>query len=164
MAETKCPVDKDFGLNRSIFRDKTNLFQAEFPRKHHTCQTHLGCCFRTCQIVDTHLGAGMQREIRQSIPQHSNQPDILYNNAVGSVFRCHTGATNRTLNLSVINECIERGIYFAATYSAVSCCFFEFLSCEIFGSSPCIVITEPEIHCVRTVLNGCNHSLGRSCR
>ncbi len=69
-------------LRVRLLPDIGNFPDGEFPGEHHAGNSRLTGRQHTLGIMKGHLGAGMQRDVRVSVPQQPRQTDILDNDRV----------------------------------------------------------------------------------
>ena len=75
IAHAKGPVDKDLDLNGGV--------GADVPGKHHPGKAQPVCLQNAADIVDGHLGGGMDGHIRRQRADHPGHAKILHDQGVG---------------------------------------------------------------------------------
>ena len=163
MAEAQCTVDKYLRFYRRMFCYELYLLETQLARKDCTGKSHLGRCLNAGKVMDAHLGARVQRNIRHGLSQYAQEPEILHKDGIRAEIRHAPCKLDSLLHLPVADERVHRDIDLAVAYTAVSDRLFKFLVAEIFCSAASIEYSKSHIHRIRAVLNGGNDRLRRAC-
>ena len=154
IAEAQRTMHKDLGLDARVLRDEADLLERELAREHGAGDAHLGRSFDSGEVVDAHLRARVQRDIRQSITQHARKPQILHEDRVRSGVRRLLRERGGGLHLAVTHEGVERDVDLAAADMAVAHRFCKRLPCEIIRAPARVEpVAKAHIHRVRPVLH-----------
>ena len=162
MAEAQRPVDEDLRLDGRVFGDEADLFDAQLPGQHRPRHAQLRRGLHPLQVVDGHLGAGVQGDVRQVLADGGGQAQVLHQDGVGPGFGGEPRALQRALHLPVVDQGIQSHIDLAAADAAVAHGPCEFFVVEILCAAPGVEVAHAEIHGVRPVLDGGDDSLGRA--
>ena len=162
MAEAERPVDKDLGLDGGAPGDIADLLIAQLPGQHRPGHAQLRRGLHALQVVDGHLGAGVQGNVRQVLADGGGQAQILDDDAVGPGLGGKPRALQRALHLPVVDKRIERHVHLAAADAAVAHGAFEFLFGKVFCAAAGVEIAHAHIDRVRPVLDGGDDGLGRA--
>ena len=161
VAEAQGAVDEDLGLNGGVLRDIADLVKAQLPCQHGAGYAELGCRLHARKVVDGHLGARVQGNVGQVLPDRGDEAEILDDDAVGADLGGKARSLKRGLDLTVVDEGVERHIYLAAAHMAVAHGAFKFLVGEVLRAASGVEIAHAHIDGVRAVLHRGDHSLGR---
>ncbi len=164
MAEAQRPVHEDLRLDGGAGGDGADLLQAQLPCEHGAGKPQLRRGLDAREIVQTHLGARVKRDVRQGLSDRLDQSQILDDNAVSPQIGGEAGRTHGALDLPVVDEGVERHIDLAAADAAVAHSFFKFFVGKVFGAAPGVEIAHAEIYGVRSILHGGDNGLGRAGR
>ena len=163
MAEAQRSVDEYLRFYRRMLCYELYLLETQLARKDCTGESHLGRCLNAGKVMDAHLGARVQRNIRHGFFQNAQEPEILHKDGVRAEIRYAPGKLDGLLHLPVADERVHRDIDFAVAYAAVSDRLFKLLVAEIFCSASSVEYSKSHIHRIRAVLNGGNDRLRRAC-
>ena len=161
MAEAQGAVDEDLRLDGGVLRNKADLVKAQLAGQHSPCHAELGGRLHARKVVDGHLGARVQGDVRQVLPDCGDEAEVLDDDAVGADLGGKARSLKGGLDLAVIDEGVERHIYLAAAHMAVAHGAFKFLVGEILRAAAGVEIAHAHIDGVRAVLHRGDHSLGR---
>ena len=160
VAEAQGPVDKYLRLDGGVGGDELNLLQAQLSCQDRPCKPHFRRRFHTRQIMQAHLRAGMNGNIRQGLSDGFDQAQILHNKPVRPQGGSKPGRGHGAFHLPVAYEGVQRHIHPAAPDAAVTQGLFEFFVCKIFRAPAGVEIPHAHINGVRPVLDGGNHGFG----
>ncbi len=82
MAEAQRAMDEYLRLYWSVFRNVFYLLKAQLARKHCARQPHLRRRLHAGEVVDAHLRARMEGNVRQGAAYRRDKPQILNDNPV----------------------------------------------------------------------------------
>ena len=162
MAEAQRAVDEDLRLYGGVFRDVPYLLEAELSREHRARQPHLRRRLYAGEVVDAHLRARVEGDVRQGAAYRRDKPQILNDQPVRAARGRKTRGVHRRAHLAVVDERVERDVDLAAAHAAVGHCLFKFLIREILRAASGVEVAQSEIDRVRAVLHGGNDGLRRS--
>ena len=75
-------MDKDLRLDRCVLRDELYLLKAQLAREHGAGHAHLRRGLDPGEVMDAHLRACVQRDIRQRLTYRVGKAEILNNDPV----------------------------------------------------------------------------------
>ena len=154
IAEAQRPVHEHLGLDARVLRDEADLLERELAREHGAGDAHLGRGLDPGEIVDAHLRAGVQRNVRQSGAQHAREAQILHKDRVRPGVRRLLRERGGGVHLAVAHEGVERDIDLAAADVTVAHGLGKRLPCEIIGAPARVEsVAKAHIHRVRPVLH-----------
>ena len=162
VAEAQGPVHKDLRLDGGVLSDIADLVKAQLPCQHRAGQTQLRRGLHARQIMDRHLGAGVQGDVRQVLADGGDETEILDDDAVGPAFGGEAGTVQSGLDLAVVDQGVERDVNLAAADAAVTDGALELLVGEVLRAAAGIEIAHTHIYGVRAVLHRGDDGLGRS--
>ena len=123
-------VSKRLDLHAGI-RHALELRQRAFARRHHTRKAEIAEQLRALRVVDRHLRAGMQRQLRKALPGDANHAQILHDG------RVHAGANQQlkhiaqVVHLALLDQRIDGHIDLSAPLVRVLDRFLELLIVKI---------------------------------
>ena len=154
IAEAQRPVHEHLGFNARVLRDEADLLERELAREHGAGDAHLGRGLDPGEIVDAHLRAGVQRNVRQGGAQHAREAQILHEDRVRPGVRRLLRERGGSVHLAVAHEGVERDVDLAAADVAVAHGLGKRLPCEIIGAPARVEpVAKAHIHRVRPVLH-----------
>ena len=77
MAEAQSSVDKHFSFHGGMPGDKADFIQTQLPGKYHPGNPYLSSRFHSGEIVNAHLSARVQRQIRKRPADRLSKAEIL---------------------------------------------------------------------------------------
>ncbi len=140
-------------LRRPIMAERYGAGHAHLPGGH-----------GASEVVDAHLGAGMQGQIRIGVPDCPGQAEILHKHRIRALFRGKACRRKRGRHLAVADQRVQGDVDLAGAQMTVAHSLFKLFRCEIVRRAARVEIAEAEIDGVRTVLNRCYDSLRRARR
>ena len=161
MAEAQRAVDEYLRLYGGVFRDICYLLKAQFAREHRARQPHLRRRLHTGEVVDAHLRARVEGDVRQGAAYRGDKPQILNDYPVRAALGREARGVHRRAHLPVVDERVERDVDLAAAHAAVGHRLFKFLVCKILRAAAGVEVAHSEIDRVRAVLHRGNDSLRR---
>ena len=162
VAEAQRAVDEHLRLYRRILRYVLYLLKTQLSRQHGASHAHLRRSLNAGQIVYAHLGARMQGNIRQCLPDRGHEAEILYNYPVRAASRREARVLHGRAYLSVVHERVERDVHLAAAHMAVTNGLLKFLICKILCAAAGIEVAKAHIYRVRAVLHSGDDRFRRS--
>ena len=153
-------MHEDLRLDAGVAGDLPDLLETQLAAEHRAGAAELGRGLHAGEVVDAHLRAGVQRQIRHRLTQQAHQAEILHEQRVRPVFRRLAREVQRTVELPVGDERVHRDIDLAAADVAIAHGLDELFLCEIIGSAPRVVRAEAEINRVRPVLHRRDDGVG----
>ena len=160
IAEAQRPVHEHLGFDARMLRDEADLLERELAREHGAGDAHLGRGLDPGEIVDAHLRAGVQRNVRQSGAQHACEAQILHKDRVRPGVRRLLRERGGGVHLAVAHEGVERDVDLAAADVAVAHGLGKRLLCEIIGAPARVEpVAKAHIHRVRPVLHRRNDGI-----
>ena len=162
MAEAQRAVDKNLRFDRGVPGDEFDLLQAQLPGQNGAGQSHLGGSLHACQVMQAHLGAGMEGNVRQSAAYGADKAQILHNQPVCPCGRGKPRIVHSGLHLPVVDQGVEGDVYLAAADMAVAHGLFKFLVCEVFRAPAGVEIAHAQVHGVGAVLHSSDYGLRRA--
>ena len=155
-------MDKDLRLDRCVLRDELYLLKAQLAREHGAGHAHLRRGLDPGEVMDAHLRACVQRDIRQRLTYRIGKAEILNNDPVRAELRCKARALHSLRDLTVVDQGIERDIHLAAADAAIAHRALELLIREVLRAAAGVEVAKPHIYSVRTVLHGGDNGLRRT--
>ena len=155
-------MDEDLSLDRRMLRDELYLLKAQLAREHGARHAHLRRGLDPGEVMDAHLCAGMQRDIRQRLTYRVGKAEILNDDPVCPKLRRKARTLHGLRDLAVVDQSIERDIHLAAADAAIAHRAFELLIREVLRAAAGIEVAKPHIYSVRTVLHGGDNGLRRT--
>ena len=147
-------MHEHLGFNARVLRDEADLLERELAREHGAGDAHLGRGLDPGEIVDAHLRAGVQRNVRQGGAQHARESQILHKDRVRPSVRRLLRERGGSVHLAVAHEGVERDVDLAAADVAVAHGLGKRLLCEIIGAPARVEpVAKAHIHRVRPVLH-----------
>ena len=125
MAEAQRSVDEYLRFYRRMLCYELYLLETQLARKDCTGKSHLGGRLDAGKVMDAHLGARVQRNIRHGLSQYAQEPEILHKDGVRAEIRYAPGKLDGLLHLPVADERVHRDIDLAVAYAAVSDRLFQ---------------------------------------
>ena len=162
VAEAERPVHEDLRLHGAVLRDEADLLEAQLARQYDALHAELGRGLHAREVVDAHLRARVQRDVRQGAADHRGEAQILQDQPVHADGVGQAGRLQRGVHLPVVDEGVERQVDLAAADMAVAHGLFQLFLVEVFGSAAGVEVAHAEIHGVRAVLHGGDDGLGRA--
>ena len=162
VAEAQRAVDEDLDLDGRVFGDVADLFEIELPGEHGPRHAELGRGLDALEVVDGHLGAGVQRDVRQILADGGGETQILHEDRVRSGVTRELRGLERRLDLPVAHEGVERDVDLAAADAAIAHGLLKFFLGKVFGSAAGVEIAHAEIDRVGAVLYGGNDGFRRA--
>ena len=162
IAHAQGAVDKDLDLDGAVAADIGDLLPAQLPGQHHPAHAHLRRGLDPGQIVQAHLGAGVQRDIRQGLAHGLDEAQVLDDDAVGPQVGGQPGRIHRRPDLPVVDQGVQGHIDLAAPDPAVAHGLGKFLVGEVLRAPAGVEVPHAQVHRVRAVLHGGDHGFGRS--
>ena len=160
MTEAQRPVDEDLQLNGGVGGDEFDLIAIQLPGQYHARHAQLGRGVDAGQIVDGHLGAGVQRQIRADSPQHAGRAQVLHQHGVRAAVAEEAARLRDGVQLPVADQRVQRDVDLAAALPAVFYGIEIFPAAEVFRAPAGVEgILQPQIDGVRAVLHGGHHRL-----
>ena len=160
IAEAQRPVHEHLGFDARMLRDEADLLERELAREHGAGDAHLGRGLDPGEIVDAHLRAGVQRNVRQSGAQDARETQILHKDRVRPGVRRLLRERGGSVHLAVAHEGVERDVDLAAADVAVAHGLGKRLLCEIIGAPARVEpVAKAHIHRVRPVLHRRNDGI-----
>ena len=135
--------------------------EAQLPGQYRPGQAHFGGGLHPGQIMYAHLGAGMDGQIRQRLPDGPHQAQILHDDAIRPAAGGQPGGGHGRLHLPVSHQGVQGHIDLAAPDAAVAHGLFKIFLTEVLGAPAGIEVPQAHIYGVRPVLHGGNHRLRR---
>ena len=154
-------MDKDLRLDGGVLGDEPDLFKAQLPGQHRPGQPHLCGGLHPGQIMYAHLGAGMDGQIRQRLPDGPHQAQILHDDPIGPAAGGQPGGGHGRFHLPVSHQSVQRHIDLAAPDTAVAHGLFKFFLTEVLGAPAGVEVPHAHIDRVRPVLHGGDYRLRR---
>ena len=74
-----------FGFDAAALCDEADLIQRQLPGEHHPGKAHLFAGDGPRQVVNSHLGGGVHRQIGGQRPHHAQHAQILDDDGAGSL-------------------------------------------------------------------------------
>ena len=136
--------------------------KAQLAREHGAGHAHLRRGLDPGEVMDAHLRACVQRDIRQRLTYRIGKAEILNNDRVRAELRCEARALHSLRNLTVVDQGIERDIHLAAADAAIAHRALELLIREVLRAAAGVEVAKPHIYSVRTVLHGGDNGLRRT--
>ena len=157
-------MDEDLHLDGAARGDEADLLGGKLAREDDPAHAELRRGVDPGEIMDGHLGAGVQRKIGADAAQHAREPEVLHQHGVRPRVGHEAPKLRRLLHLAVAHEGVHRDINAAAALVAVAQRVYKFLLGKIFRAPAGVEAAEPQINGVRPVLNGGDNSLRASGR
>ena len=162
VAEAQRAVDEDLGLDGSAGGDVTDLIDRQLAREHGARESHLGRGLDPGEIVDAHLRAGVQGNVRQRGAQRAHEPEILHDQSVGAERGDEPRLGDGRFRFTVVHERVERDIDPAAADAAVAHGLLKLFLGKVFRSAAGVEVAQTEIDRVGAVLYGGNDGFRRA--
>ena len=155
VAEAQRPVDEHLQLDGGALRDEADLLFIQLPRQYHALHPQLRRGEDAGEIVDAHLGAGVEREIGAGRAQHPRRAQVLHQHRVGAGLAEEAPGVRQLLQFPVRGERVERDIDLAAALTAVFDGLEVLLAAKIFRVAPGVErAVKAEVDGIRAVLHG----------
>ena len=153
VAEAQRAVNEDLRLDGCVAAYELYLLERKLAGKHSAGKPHLGSSLNACKIVYAHLGAGVQRNIRNCLSEHGQQAEILHEYRGCTEVGDSASKPGSLFHLPVADKGIHRDINLAVSYTAVSYRLFKFLFVKILSTPARIEDAQAHIHRISAVLN-----------
>ena len=161
MAEAEGAVDENLRLNGGVLGNELDLLEAQLPGQYRPGQAHFGGGLHPGQVMYAHLGAGMDGQIRQRLPDGPHQAQILHDDPVRPAAGGQPGSGHGGFHLPVCHQGVQGHIDLAAPDAAVAHGLFKIFLTEVLGAPAGVEVPQAHIYGVRPVLHGGNHCLRR---
>ena len=162
IAEAQRAVHEHLRLDARVFGNRANLVERKLPRQHRAGEAHFGGGLHAREVVNAHLRARVQRNVRHGVAQHAHQAEILHDNRIRAVVRRLARQIGSGCHLPVAHEGVERDIDLAAADVAVAHRLGKLILCEIVRAAARVVRAKAHVNRVGAVLHRGNHGVRRS--
>ena len=155
-------MGEDLNLNGGIGADVGDLVPGQLPGEDHAGHALVRAELHAVQVVDAHLGGGVDRHIRGHLAEHPEHPQVLDQHGVHPEAAALLGHLGRGGELPVGEQGIQRQIDLHAPEMAVRNRRRKFLRGEILRVAAGVKVSVSKIDGVRAGLNRGGYRLGRS--
>ena len=161
VAHAQGPVGEHLDLDGGVLADVFDLIPAQLPGEDRPGHAQVGHHLHTVQIVDGHLGGGVDGQVGGYLPHHPQHPHVLHQHRVGPQGGGLGGKLRRLGQLPVGEQGIEGQIYLGSPHMAIRNRRRKFLPGEILRVAAGVKVPVSQIDGVRAVLYGRRHGLHR---
>ena len=123
-----------------------DLCQGQLSGEHHPGKAQVGRLFDPLQVMDGHLGGGVDGEIGGRGPDHPGHPQVLDDEGVGPQLAEAEHRLPGPGQLPVGEEGVEGDIGFDPPQAAEAHGLLQVLPLQIFGVAPGVEVPGAEIH------------------
>ena len=152
-------MGKYLDLNGGALADIFDLVPGQLPGEHRTGHAQVGHHLYAVQIVDGHLGGGVDRQIGGHLAHHPQYAHVLHQHRVGSQSAGLHGKVGGLRQLTVGEQGVQGQIDLGSPHMAIRNRRRKFLPGEILRVAAGIKISVSQIDGVRAVLYSRRHGL-----
>jgi len=152
-------VGEDLDFDGGALTDVGDLVPGQLPGEHRPLKPQISGLLDAVQIVQRHLGGGVEGQIGGYLPQHPQHAQILYQHRVRPDGRGVCGVFGGFGQLPVGEQGVQRQIDLGAPQMAIRNRRRKFLPGEILCIAAGVKIPISQIDGVRAVLHGRGHRL-----
>ena len=153
------PVGEHLDLNGGVLADVFDLVPGQFPGEHRTGHAQVGHHLDAVQVVDGHLGGGVDQQVGGHLAHHPQHTHVLYQHRIGPQAAGLGGELRRLGQLPVGEQGVQGQIHLGAPHMAIRNRRRKFLPGEILRVAAGIKISVSQIDGVRAVLYSRRHGL-----
>ena len=146
-------VAKNFDFNGGALADEFNGVPGELPGEDHTGHAQVGHLLHSVQVVNRHLGGGVDGQVGGGLAQHAQYAQILHQHRVHPQGAGLGGALGGALHLPVGDQCVQGQVEPAPPQVAVGDRLGELLLAEIFRVAAGVEVAVTQVNRVGAVLH-----------
>ena len=138
-----------FDLHAGI-RHLLKLRKRAFARRHHARKAEIPEQPRSLRVIDRHLCAGMQRQLRKALSGDAHHAQILHDGSVHAGMNKQLEHVTQIVHLALLDQRIDRNIDLPAAFVRIFNRLFELLIVKVARIAACAKGRIAQIYRVRT--------------
>ena len=152
-------MGEDLDFDGGALADGFNLIPAQLPGEHRPGEAQIGGHLHPVQVVEGHLGGGVDGQIGDDLAEHPQHAQILNEHRVGADGAGLGGHLRRLRQLPVGEQGVEGQVDLRPPQVAIRNRRRKLLLREIFRVAAGVKVPVPQIDGVGAVLNSRRHGL-----